>query len=647
MAVNLPVPIAPRAAPRNATARTAIIGRAALAFWLVGTACVSAQVSVLTQHNDNTRTGQNLQETSLTPTSVNATQFARLFQYSVDGDVYTQPLYVPGVSIPNVGVRNVVFVATEHDSVYAFDADHIDGTTAALWQTSFINPAAGVTTVSYMDVASTDIAPEIGITGTPVIDATSGTLYVVAVTKEQDMYVQRLHALDITSGLDQPGSPVVIAPEIAGSGDGGSAGVVGFDALRESQRAGLLLSNGVVYVTWASHGDHPPYHGWIVGYDAHTLEQVAVFNDTPDGSNGGIWQGGGGLATDADGNIFCVTGNGTFDANSGGRDFGESVLRLDTSDGLQEQDYFTPFNYVALNAGDLDLGSSGPLLLPDQPGAHPHLVLAAGKQGTIYVVDRDDLGQVHSRDDSQIVQSLPSAIGPAFGTGAYWNGTVYYAGVSDFPKAFQMTNGQLSATPVSQAATKLGFPGASPSVSANGTSQGIVWIVQSDGYGSGGPGVLHAYDATNLSLELYHSPTTSGPGDAGRAIKFAVPTIVNGKVYVPGRSALTVFGLLPSIATATSTATATGTSTATPTPTTTGSPGPSPTTAPSTCTGDCDDNGTVTVDELVEGVNIALGLAAADECPEFDCRGTGHVTVDCLVRAVNDALDGCSVVGGA
>ncbi|HVN85318.1 MAG TPA: pyrrolo-quinoline quinone [Candidatus Binatia bacterium] len=587
------------------------------------------------------------------PSTVNSAQFGRLFQYSVDGDVYAQPLYVPSLNIPTVGTRNVLFVATEHDSVYAFDADQSAGVSMPLWQTSFIDAAAGITTVPYTDVATTDIVPEIGITGTPVIDPTRGTLFVVAATKEQGAYVQRLHALDITTGREQPGSPVLIAPTFDGDGDDSNAGVVSFNALRESQRAGLLLSNGVVYAGWASHGDHPPYHGWIVGYDAETLQQVAVFNDTPDGADGGIWQAGGGLAADGTGDVFCVTGNGTFDADAGGRDFGESVLRLDAFGGLRAVDYFAPYNYVALNAGDLDLGSSGIVLLPDQPGSHPHLALAVGKQGTIYVVDRDNLGHLHSSDNGQIVESLLSAIGPAFGTGAYWNGTVYYAGVNDFPKAFALANGYLSTTPVSQAATKFGFPGASPSVSANGTSAGIVWLVQSDGYPSG-PGILHAYDATDLSNELFHSSTSSGAGDAGRAIKFAVPTIVNGKVYVPGRSVVTVFGLTSAAATTTASPTPTATAPPTLTATIVFTPTPAPPrtgTRPadstptvigvSPCIGDCDGNGIVSVDELVEAVNMALGLIPWDQCPSLDCDGGATISVACVVRAINNALSGC------
>ena len=589
---------------------------------------------MLTQHNDNGRTGQNLEEVELAPDTVNSGQFGRLLQFAVDGDVYTQPLYVAGVPIPDVGVRNVLYVATEHDSVYGFDADAARGSTAPLWKASFIDPNAGISTVPYTAAASTDITPEIGITGTPVIDAAAATLYVVANTKEPAGYVQRLHALDVATGAERAGSPVQIAPQVDGVGDGATNGVVAFDALRENQRPALLLAGGVVYVAWSSHGDHPPYHGWIVGYDARTLEQVAVFNDTPDGSAGGIWLSGGGLAADEGGDIFAATGNGTFDAAVGGRDFSESVLRLTSASGLYPVDSFTPYNYVALNAGDLDLCSSGVVLLPDQGGAHPRLAVAAGKQGTIYLLDRDDLGGFNAEDDSQVVQVLRAAIGPAFGTPAYWNGTVYYAGVNDYPKAFSLTNGQLSPTPVSEALERFGFPGGSPSVSANGPTAGIVWIVQSDGYGMGNPGVLHAYDAANLANELYHSDLTYGSDDAGPAIKFAVPTIANGKVYVPGRQTISVFGLLQPITPAPLVPTVTPT----PAPTAT----PIPNLAVGLCVGDCSGDEQVTIAEVIEGVDIALNLLPTSACPAFACDGDGRVGIDCIVRAVDNAFNGCS-----
>src|ERR1700674_2068670 len=337
------------------------------------------QTDVLTHRNDNMRTGQNTSESVLTPSSVNSTAFGKLLSLPTDGYVYAQPLYKSNVLIPAKGLRNVLFVATEHDSVYAFDANGV--TTTPLWHVSFINPSVGITTVPSDDVFINDIVPEIGITGTPVIDPQGGTLYVVAKTKENGTYVQRLHALDITTGAEKFGGPAVIQASVPGTGNGSSGGTLPFDPLIENQRAGLLLVNGVVYIAFASHGDIGTYHGWVFGYNAATLQQVAVFNDTPNRLQGGIWQGGNGPAADSSGNVFVISGNGTFDADEEGVDFGDSFLKLNAG-GLALVDFFTPFNQASLNANDVDLGSSGPLLLPDQTGtAHPHLVLGAGKDG--------------------------------------------------------------------------------------------------------------------------------------------------------------------------------------------------------------------------------------------------------------------------
>src|SRR6516165_3052113 len=348
------------------------------------TTAAQAQVSVLTQHNDIGRTGQNLSETILTPTSVSSAAFGKLFSYPVDGYIYTQPLYVPGVSIPGQGVHNLVFVATEHDSVYAFDADGLSQT--PVWHVSFINPSLGITSVPQGDINNTtdpanDIVPEFGITGTPVIDPQSGTLYVVAKTKEvvagQAHYVQRLHALDITTGAEKFGGPVVLGdailsatylsgghstyvsgPSVTGSGSGGTGNTVPFDAVWALNRGGLLLLNGIVYVPWASHGDSGPYHGWVTAYNAQTLGLVAVFNVSPNGTTqteGGIWMGGDGPAADSAGNIYVSTGNGTFDVTGSSKPaYGDSVLKLATTTGLSVADYFTPFEQANLDSQDLD-----------------------------------------------------------------------------------------------------------------------------------------------------------------------------------------------------------------------------------------------------------------------------------------------------
>jgi hypothetical protein len=517
--------------------------------------------NVLTYHNDSARIGQDLSETQLTPANVNAAQFGKLFSYPVDGYVYAQPLYVANLDLPDRGRHNVVFVATEHDSVYAFDADRTTGADALpLWHDSFINPAAGVTTVPYNDPAlgQKDIYPEVGITGTPAIDDTTSTLYVAAKTREVvngvAQYIYRLHALDITTGAEKFGGPVVISGSVPGMGAGhDDQGIVHFDALIENQRPALLLLNGVVYLGWASHGDIGPYHGWLMGYNAQTLQQVAIFNVTPNGFGGGIWASGGGPASDGNGNIFVNTGNGQFNAVTGS--FGDSYLRLRTTGGLTVSDYFTPYNQDYLSFNDYDLGSGGVMVLPDQPGPHPHLLIGAGKEGTVYLVDRDNLGQYHDGYDN-VVQTLPFAVGltptgesfddyyGAFDTPAYFNSRVYYVGVGDVPKAFQLRDGLLSTTPVSQGSTTYGYGGATVSISANGATDGIVWAIEENNYAYG-PETLHAYDANDLAHELYNSNQAGVRDQPGLTNKFAVPTVANGKVYVPTQYGVAVYGLVP------------------------------------------------------------------------------------------------------
>lgn len=505
------------------------------------------QANVLTYHNDNARTGQNTNETILTVANVNAVTFGKLFCYPVDGYVYAQPLVVTNVTIPSAGVYNVVYVATEHDSVYAFDADNIGGTNSApLWQASFIDPSAGVTTVYSSDANCTDLVPEIGITSTPVIDPASGTLYVAAKTEEivdtEMTFVYRLHALDITTGAEKFGGPVVIQPSVAGWGDGNDGqGQVPFFSRYQMNRPGLLLVNGVVYVAFASHCDNSPFHGWLLGYDAQTLEPAGVFNSTPNGGLGGIWQAGGGPASDADGNIFLITGNGTFDPINS--NYGDSFLKLCVTNGLSLVDYFSPYDQQALADNDEDLGSGGVVLLPDLTGnAAAHLLAGAGKEGTIYLIDRDNMGHFNEGADTQIIQSLPGIIGSCFCTPAYFNNMLYYVGEGDPIEAFEISDGFLFATAAAQGATAFGFPGATPSISANGTNDAIVWAIQSDAYESGGPAVLHAYDANDVGQELYNSSQAGAWDKAGGAVKFSVPTVANGKVYVGGQYALSVYG---------------------------------------------------------------------------------------------------------
>jgi hypothetical protein len=509
----------------------------------------TAQVNVWTYHNDNARTGANTNETALTSANVNTNTFGKLFAYAMDGYVYAQPLYMTNVSIAGKGVHNVIFAATEHDSVYALDADTNVGTNATpLWQRNFLNPGAGVTTLNTNDVGTTDILPEVGITGTPVIDVAAGTLYCVAKTKEISggitNFVQRLHALDITTGNERPNSPVVIQASVTGTGDGTDGfGHVPFNPLTENQRAGLLLLNGAVYIAWASHGDNPPYHGWVIGYNAQTLQQAGVFNATPNGSDGGIWQAGGALSADLHSNIFCITGNGTFNAASG--NYGDSFLRLAaTATNLTLGDYFTPFNEATLSVNDTDLGSGGALLLPDSVGSvtNQHLLVGAGKEGKVYLIDRDNFGHFNAANDNQIVQFITNAVVECLDNPAYFNNRVYYMGYKDYLKAFLVTNGRLSALPITKSPQISGIFGASPVISANGTNNAIAWILLTDAYKTQGPAVLHAFDAYDLTHELYTSAQAGTRDAPGGAVKFTLPTVVNGKVYVGTGNALAVFG---------------------------------------------------------------------------------------------------------
>ena len=510
----------------------------------------NGSVNVTTYHYDNARTGLNSNETALKPSNVNSASFGQLFSHAVDGYVYAAPLVVTGVTIAQHGVQNgvhdVVFVATEHDSVYAFDANNADGANAnPLWTVSLI-PNGG-TTVPNGDTGTGDIVPEIGITSTPVIDTSTGTIYVLAKTKESGAYFQRLHALDITTGQEKFGGPVTIQAAVPGTGDGSVLDgmgnhVVPFDQLREHNRPGLLLLNGKIYIAWASHGDNGPYHGWVLAYNATTLAQVAAYNTTPNGGLGGIWMSGGGLATDGAG-IYFNTGNGTFNADTGGKDYGDSFERLNASD-LTLVDYFTPFNQDALNQVDEDLGSGGVLVLPDSAGSvmHPHLLVGCGKEGKIYLLDRDAMGGFQAGSDSQIVQSVGGAVGGTWSMPALFNGTLYYNGAGDVLKAFPISNAHISG-PSSTSSFNLGFPGATPVVSSNGLTNGIVWLLQTDGYGSNSPSILRAFDASNVAVELYDSNQVAARDALSGAVKFTVPTVANGKVYVGSQYAISVYGI--------------------------------------------------------------------------------------------------------
>ena len=531
----------------------------ALAFLLtyVSPSARGQAVSVLTYHNDNSRTGQNTNETVLTPANVNSSNFGRLFSYPVDGQVYAQPLYVPGVAIPGQGTHNVVFVATQHDSVYAFDADSNTGSAAGLiWHVSFGTSAA----TPNNDFGNRygpyhDIDPEVGITSTPVIDLASGTMYVDAFTHEGSAYFHRIHALNITNGVELSFSPVVVKASIPGAGVGSTNGVLTFNPQQTLQRPALTLSGGILYVAYSGFADTDPYHGWVLGFLARTLQPLTnyVFNTTPnatvasDGGNageGGIWMSGNGPSVDANGNLYFEVGNGSYNANvSGGTEYGDSFIKLSSGNGLAVADYFTPFNQASLASSDTDLGSGGPMLLPDSAGtaAHPHLMVGCGKEGKIYLLDRDNLGHYNTTGDSQILQEITNAVGGTWSSGAYFNNLIYYQGQNDVLKSFSISAGLLGWTPASKSTTSFGWPGATPSISANGTNNAIAWVLQSDGYPTG-PAILHAYSAYNLAQELYNSSMAGSRDVPGGAIKFTVPTIANGKVYVGAQSALAVFG---------------------------------------------------------------------------------------------------------
>ena len=512
-------------------------------------------VIVPTWRYDLTHAGQNTNETSLTPDNVNVNTFGKLFSLSVDGLLYAQPLYVPGLTMSDGSVHNVLFVATEHDSVYAFDADSNGGVNAQpLWQVSLLNAAhgagTGATTVPWGDTGSPDVAPEIGITGTPTINPATNTMYLVANTKENGAYFSRLHAINILTGAEQANSPVVITATVTGTGNGSSGGKLSFSPLWQNQRSALDYYNGYVYFAYGSHGDNGPWHGWIFAYNATTMQQSAVVCTTPNGSGAGVWEAGAGLPIDEDvagGRMYLATGNGTFTTNFPPYvELGESIINFSLANGgLTPTDMFTSFNAQSLNAGDLDLGSGGVLMVPDQQGTYPHLLVQAGKEGRLVVVNRDQMGgyAAGAKFNSNVLQDIPSQIKGLWSTPAYWNGKVYIWGNGDVPKLFDLDSGVINSTPSSQANVTSAFPGASFSISSNGSQDGIAWAIKTDMFRTKGPAVLYAWDANDLSTSLYESDTNSKRDAAGPANKFATPIVTNGKVYVATQNEVDVYGL--------------------------------------------------------------------------------------------------------
>jgi len=504
---------------------------------------------VTTYHNDAARDGLNAQETILTLSNVNSTLFGKIGFDTVDGLVDGEPLYLANVTVGGA-LHNVLYVVTEHDSVYAFDAD----TGAQIWKTSILG--SGETPSDNRNC--TQVIPEIGITSTPVIDrqqGTDGTLFTVGMSKDSNGgYHQRLHALDIVSGAEMAGSPTEIAASYPGTGDNSSGGNVVFDAKQYKERAALLLLNGNIYLGFSSHCDIRPYTGWVMASSESTLQQTQVINLTPNGNEGSIWMAGNGIAADSSGNLYFLDANGIFDTTFDKNgfplqsDFGNAIIKLSTSGKLAVADYFETYNTVTESEEDEDLGSGGELLLPDQTdagGTVHHLVVGAGKDSNIYLADRDNLGKFNASMpvDNNIYQEVTGALsGAVFSSPAFFNGVLYYGAVGDALKAFPMTNAKLANAPSSQSAVTFAYPGTTPSVSANGTTNGIVWALESS---TSAPAVLHAYDASNLAHELYNSGQAANGRDSfGNGNKYITPLVVNGKVYVGTPTGLAVFGLL-------------------------------------------------------------------------------------------------------
>jgi hypothetical protein len=508
---------------------------------------VTDLAGVTTWRNDRAHSGVNSQEYALNGQNVASGKFGKLFSCPTDGWVFAQPLWMANLKIG--GARhNVVFIATENDSLYAFDADA--PACKAVWSSQSVNLIPGDEKIAPLDDLEYDsisLGPATGITGTPVIDPSSQTIYLVAVTesKTTGTIIQRLHAIDITTGRERRNSPVVINASVKGKSKENTNGAITFSAKMQKQRAALLLLNGVVYVCWGSYFDKDPYHGWVIGYSASTLTQVTVFNDTIDGGRGGIWMSGANPAADSHGNIYLVSGNGDFNAdNAGGRNYGDTLLKLRTSGGLSVSDWFTPFDQMNLAAQDLDLGGGGAVILPDQArGPFPHLVLGSAKSGTLYLLNRDHLGHYNSSGNSQIVQSFMVDNNGIYSTPLFWQNTLYVVANQGPVRAFRFSTvtDQLDTRPFSVSSQPYYYPGATPVLSAAGTKDAILWVID-----PAKPGVLHAYDAFNLNTEFWNSSQAASKRDeAGRGLKFTVPTVANGRVYIGTKNELDVYGLLP------------------------------------------------------------------------------------------------------
>src|SRR5579863_204991 len=516
---------------------------------LTVSAAVAGSTDVLTYHNDIGRTGQNLSESTLTTSNVNPSNFGKLGFFPADGLVDAEPLYASAVTIPSSspdhGTHNILLVASEHDTVYAFDAD----TGSTIWSKSLLG--SGETTSDPRGCSQ--VSPEIGITSSPVIDRSigpNGIVYVVAMSKKGSTYFQRLHALDLALGTELSGGPVTVQASYPGTGDNSNGTDVVFDPAQYKERAALLELNGVIYTAWASHCDYRPYTGWIIGYSASTLAQTSVLNVTPNGNEGAIWMAGAGLAADSSGNIYFLDANGIFDTSLNGSgfpvsgDYGNAFMKLSTTNNqLAVADYFEMYNQDSENPSDTDLGSGGAMVLPDltNSGQTVHLAVGAGKDGNLFVVNRDSMGKFNPNNNNAIYQELDGGLpGGVWAMPAYFNNTVYYGSVGNSIQAFSIANAKLSTSASAQTSNSFGYPGATPSISANGTNNGIVWAVENSS-----PAVLHAYDASTLA-EIYNSnQAASGRDQFGAGNKYMTPMIVNGKVFVGTPTGVAEFGLLP------------------------------------------------------------------------------------------------------
>jgi hypothetical protein len=524
--------------------------------------------SVLTYHNDNARIGANTNEMLLTPANVNTNSFGLLMKYEVDGYVYAQPLYFHGLVVPGKGPHNVVFVATANNSVYAFDADNNAGANGGLlWHDDL---GGGIDLVNrhefggrYHNNVFQDMLPRVGIIGTPVIDPASGTLYVDAFTRTEiengPSFHHIIHALNITDGMERPFGPVEVTASAPGTGIDSIDGIVHFDPRQHIQRPALTLAGGILYVAYGSAADTDPYHGWVIGYNASNLQLLTnhIFNTTPNATReqfgshageGALWMGGDGLCVDADTNLYFEVANGSFNADpslGSGVNYGDSFMKLSTTGNqLAVEDYFTPYNQAEMQAQDADFGSGGPVLLPDEVGsaAHQHLIVGGDKSSHIYLVDRDNMGRYNPADNHRIVQEVFADTGRIFSTPAYFNFQLYYQGIGGVMKAYAISNGFITPTPTSETRTSFSGFGTTPSVSANGKRDAIVWTIQSDGATRGEPAILHAYNATNLAIELFNSSQLPERDNPGNAVKMSVATVADGKVFVGAQSNLAIFG---------------------------------------------------------------------------------------------------------